>query len=43
LELAEDTLEIELQFPWGRSIESECTEEHHGEEQEISLENKETG
>ena len=42
LELTADTLEIELQFPWRRSAETECTEEHHGEEQETSLEIKET-
>ena len=38
LELTADTLEIELQFPWVLSTESECIEEHHGEEQETSLE-----
>ena len=42
LELTADTPEIELQFPWVLSTESECTEEHHGEEQETSLEIKET-
>jgi len=40
LELTADTLEIELQFPWVRSTESECNEEHHRGEQETSLEIK---
>ena len=42
LQLTADTLEIEIQFPWVLSTESGCTEEHHGGEQETSLEIKET-
>ena len=42
LELTADTLEIEIQFPWVLSTESGCPEEHHGGEQETSLEIKET-
>ena len=41
LELTADTLEIELKFPWVLSTDSECTEEHHGGEQQTSLEIKE--
>ena len=42
LELTADTLEIEIQFPWVLSTESGYPEEHHGGEQETSLEIKET-
>jgi len=42
LELIAGTLEIELQFPWARSTECECTEEHHWGEQETVLKVKVT-